>query len=191
MYNKPVRCVSIELHAQRSIGRGMSRSGAKDFPAYDFTGERLRRMFEGRSQHDCVPETICCSSTARRSAPSPRMHPTPRPRAPARERRRSSASEIFRIGFMSSLAIMGRYGPSDRARAFASDGEINRGLGDESAFRKCSKYRNAVFALFAAPRGSQDRVVRNAGQARLLELFADAPTQFAFGSTACPGTPSG
>ena len=56
-----------------------------------------------------------------------------------------------------------------------------------SAFRKCSKYRNAVFALFAAPRGSQDRVVRNAGQARLLELFADAPTQIRIRFNSLPG----
>ena len=77
---------------------------------------------------------------------------------------------------MSSLAIMGRYGPGDRAHAFTSDGEMNRGSRDESAFRKYGKYRSAVFALFAAPAsGSQDGIVRNAGEPGLLELVADLP----------------
>jgi hypothetical protein len=50
-----------------------------------------------------------------------------------------------------------------------------------SAFRKYGKYRNTVFALFAPPRGSQDRVVGNVGLLVFFEFCSNVLAQACVG----------
>jgi hypothetical protein len=72
------------------------------------------------------------------------------------------------------LAIVDRDNSGDPARALASAGEMSRDRNEENARGKCGF---AVFALFAAAGRTQDRVVRNWRQVRLLQLGGDKTAQ--------------